>query len=81
MLQPENRSKRLTLIGFSDAVGEYWANIKLSENRAVSVASALTARGLVVETVAGLGPMIPVADNSTAAGRYKNRRVEVWISE
>lgn len=81
MLQPEHRQKRLTLVGFSDNTGEYWSNVQLSEKRAISVANALTARGLIVEKVSGLGPLLPVAENSSVSGRYKNRRVEVWLSQ
>ncbi len=62
--------------------GEFADNYALSEARATSVANYL--RGMLGERVTSLsiqgrGPDQPVADNGTAAGRKRNRRVEVRI--
>ena len=57
-------------------------NQQLSLNRANSVSSYLTSLGVPasqIKAVEGLGQTSPVADNSTAAGKAKNRRVEVFI--
>jgi OOP family OmpA-OmpF porin len=58
-------------------------NQRLSERRSQSVADYLKAKGVANKLVAkGFGTSYPVADNSTEAGRVKNRRVElVWIGE
>jgi outer membrane protein OmpA-like peptidoglycan-associated protein len=44
-----------------------------------TVAAQLRARGLPVGVSRGLGSEIVVADPSTAAGRERNQRVEVWL--
>lgn len=67
--------------GHTDSVGTATYNQTLSENRAQSVRSYLIQRGVApnrVEAV-GYGLTRPVADNATADGRARNRRVEVLI--
>ncbi|MGE4532083.1 MAG: OmpA family protein, partial [Acidithiobacillus sp.] len=67
------------LDGHTDAVGSAEFNQRLSEDRARAVKAALVADGVPAQQIAtrGLGATQPVADNSTDAGRAKNRRVEV----
>ena len=58
------------------------ANQKLSEQRAEAVSSFLQKHGAAsgqIKEVVGLGESNPVADNSTAAGKQQNRRVEVYL--
>lgn len=73
---------RLTIEGHTDSTGSADFNQKLSEQRAGSVRDFLAQQGLSVDsmTAVGLGPAMPVADNATAAGRQKNRRVEIIVS-
>lgn len=70
------------VLGFTDAVGDDAYNLKLSEDRALSVKNALVAagppKGVVFETK-GYGKANPVASNDNEAGRALNRRVEVVI--
>ncbi|MCQ2293103.1 MAG: OmpA family protein [Bacteroidaceae bacterium] len=57
-------------------------NQTLSEDRASAVSKYLTGKGITasqIKTVMGKGETTPVADNSTAAGKAQNRRVEVYI--
>lgn len=65
--------------GYTDNVGDKSANQKLSEQRARAVANWLADHGVDRSrlTVKGYGESQPVADNSTADGRAKNRRVEL----
>jgi outer membrane protein OmpA-like peptidoglycan-associated protein len=65
--------------GHTDNQGSVTLNQKLSENRASSVAGYLQ-RQLARELYTrGLASEKPVADNRTAGGRQKNRRVEIYI--
>jgi outer membrane protein OmpA-like peptidoglycan-associated protein len=69
--------------GFADGIGGKGRhNQELSENRAAAVMDWLIKKGFVrssnISSV-GYGVDYPVATNSTAAGRAKNRRVEVHI--
>jgi outer membrane protein OmpA-like peptidoglycan-associated protein len=59
----------------SRASDEY--NMRLSQNRANSVAGVAQATGAVVERVIGFGERRPVASNATAEGMAQNRRVEI----
>jgi phosphate transport system substrate-binding protein len=68
------------LLGFADSHGGAAVNLSLSRERAVRVAKAFAQRGITGATIAGFGPAIPVADNSTEIGRERNRRVEIWLS-
>ena len=73
---------KIAVEGHTDSVGGDQYNSKLSENRADSVRGYLTSQGIDSATVTsrGFGKTMPVADNSTAAGRQRNRRVELVVS-
>jgi outer membrane protein OmpA-like peptidoglycan-associated protein len=68
--------------GHTDNVGSDATNAELSLRRALSVRDYLTSLGVSAARidVDGFGPSRPVADNSTADGRARNRRVEIVIS-
>lgn len=58
------------------------ANLTLSQQRAQSVSTFLIGQGVSgsqIKSVQGFGESNPVADNSTAAGKAQNRRVEVYL--
>ncbi|MBD3730034.1 MAG: OmpA family protein [Sphingomonadales bacterium] len=67
--------------GHTDSTGSYDFNQKLSEQRAQAVANYLISRGVSSARIRwqGFGETMPVADNTTEAGRAKNRRVEIKI--
>lgn len=70
------------IIGHTDSVGKQGSNMKLSENRALSVRAALIEQGIEASrlTSAGRGELDPIADNHTKEGRSQNRRIEVKLS-
>lgn len=72
----------VTIYGHTDNTGSREVNVKLSNDRAVSVSNFLAANGILRSrmTTAGKAYDEPVADNSTAEGRSKNRRVEIFIT-
>jgi outer membrane protein OmpA-like peptidoglycan-associated protein len=72
----------LQVEGYTDNVGSEEFNQKLSEQRAEAVRNFLIQQGVDQRTITakGFGEARPVADNSTAAGRQKNRRVEIIVS-
>ncbi len=75
--------KKVRIEGHTDSVGDDSKNLKLSENRANSVMSALIKRGVDparMEAV-GYGETKPIASNSTSAGKAENRRTEFNIVE
>ena len=79
LLQREPTLK-LLVVGHTDSVGDYTANLVLSDKRAAAVIQALTTTHGVAATrlrPAGAGMMSPVATNQTEDGRAKNRRVEL----
>ena len=70
----------LHVVGHTDNVGSYEANLQLSKRRAEAVVAALTAEyGVSASrlTANGVANLAPVAVNSTEEGRAKNRRVEL----
>lgn len=69
--------------GHTDAIASDAYNQSLSERRAASVVTWLTAHGIERARLAsaGFGESKPVATNDTAAGRQQNRRVEVVIAK
>ncbi|WP_313359488.1 OmpA family protein [Empedobacter sp.] len=72
----------LLVIGYTDNVGSQSYNKPLSEQRAQSVKDYLISKGIASSRLTSTGKGIedPIADNSTAEGRAKNRRVEVTIT-
>jgi OOP family OmpA-OmpF porin len=74
---------KVGVYGHTDNVGGAQSNLKLSEDRANSVKSYLLSKGLAAERIEskGFGPDKPIADNTTAAGRAKNRRVQIALGE
>ncbi len=68
--------------GYTDSTGSDELNQKLSENRAGAVKDFLVGQGVSINniTAQGFGKNNPVADNSTAAGRSQNRRVNLVVS-
>jgi outer membrane protein OmpA-like peptidoglycan-associated protein len=75
-------SLKLAIGGYTDSTGGAELNQTLSTKRAGTVMDYLVTQGLDVSTLSaqGYGMSNPVADNTTAAGRQKNRRVEIVIS-
>ena len=77
----EYNQTMIEVTGHTDSIGSDAVNQKLSEQRASAVAQYLTAQGVQparMETL-GVGKSYPIADNSTEAGRAKNRRVEIRL--
>ncbi|MEJ2009065.1 MAG: OmpA family protein [Acidobacteriota bacterium] len=72
----------LTIEGYTDNTGSAEFNQKLSEQRAESVRGYLVKQGVEAGSLSaqGFGMNNPIADNSTAAGRQMNRRVDIIVS-
>jgi outer membrane protein OmpA-like peptidoglycan-associated protein len=79
-----NPRRRLIFInGHTDSTGDAGYNMRLSEQRAQSVAQWFFRRGYLTPSVVrsqGFGKTQPVAPNTTPQGRAKNRRVEIDLS-
>ncbi|HQS03242.1 MAG: cell envelope biogenesis protein OmpA [Halothiobacillus sp. 24-54-40] len=67
--------------GNTDSTGSAAYNQQLSQNRAQSVASALSQYGVPYNRIQaiGYGMTKPIASNATAQGRAQNRRVDILI--
>ena len=65
--------------GHTDSIGTAGYNLGLSERRALAVKEYLMRKGIkgARMTPVGYGLTVPIADNSTDAGREENRRVEL----
>jgi phosphate transport system substrate-binding protein len=70
---------KLTLIGFGDQKKSPQRAQLLSKLRAMAVRRELVKQGVYPQFFYGYGEQLPVASNEREAGRYKNRRVEVWL--
>ena len=70
---------RIEIAGYTDNTGSARTNTRLSAERARTVQDYLQQRGVSAQRMraAGYGPADPVASNATAAGRARNRRVEL----
>ena len=75
---PELRAKA---VGYTDATGSDAINMPLSQRRAGAVTQYLAGQGVAPGRLAaeGRGSANPVGDNSTAAGKALNRRVELFL--
>lgn len=71
------------IVGHTDSTGSDALNERLSLERAEATKRYLAERGVDPRRimVAGRGEHEPVADNSTAEGRARNRRVEIFLGE
>ena len=77
-----NTGCQVDVYGHTDSTGNDGINNPLSNQRAQSVVDYLVSCGVSrsqFANVVGKGSKEPVADNSTAAGRQANRRVELYL--
>jgi OOP family OmpA-OmpF porin len=74
----DNADVKIVIKGYADSTGSERYNESLSNKRAQAVREYLMNRGIKSNRLAtkALGSTNPVAENTTAAGRAKNRRVE-----
>jgi OmpA-OmpF porin, OOP family len=81
-IMSENPDLKLAIDGHTDNTGNADRNTALSQSRADAVKAYLASKGANESnmTATGYGSDQPVADNKTAAGRAKNRRVELKLS-
>jgi outer membrane protein OmpA-like peptidoglycan-associated protein len=79
----QNPVTTVTIIGHTDSTGSDAINNPLSMDRANSTRNYLVGRGVAANRIGtdGAGSRQPVADNSSAQGRAKNRRVEIYVAE
>lgn len=80
-LLERNPGMTIELRGHTDNLGTVEHNQRLSESRAKAVVDHLVSMGIDKSRLSwkGFGKSEPVADNGTAAGRQKNRRVEYKV--
>jgi OmpA-OmpF porin, OOP family len=81
-LMKDDAQLKISIEGHTDDVGSDASNMKLSESRANAVKAYFVKKGIDAERInsAGFGETQPIEDNKTAAGRQKNRRVELKLS-
>ncbi|PKO33074.1 MAG: hypothetical protein CVU34_14930 [Betaproteobacteria bacterium HGW-Betaproteobacteria-7] len=79
----QNPVTTVNIIGHTDSSGSDAINQPLSVNRASATRDYLVARGVAANRIGidGRGAREPVGDNSTAAGRAMNRRIEIYVAE
>ena len=71
----------VTISGHTDNTGTPTRNQDISERRAENIKAMLVEKGIPANRIktVGKGQYKPIADNKTAEGRAKNRRVEIDI--
>lgn len=77
----ENPSYNLEINGHTDNVGNAQKNMELSNKRAIAVQNYMISKGVEASRMKaqGFGDTMPIADNKTALGKSKNRRVEFKV--
>lgn len=72
---------KVEVIGHTDNAGSRAGNLSLSQARAEAVKTYIVGKGIAAESIAvsGEGPDRPVADNRTAEGKARNRRIEFKV--
>lgn len=78
----EYADTNIQIFGYTDADGTDEYNLSLSRDRAASVKSYLSSKGIASSrfTTTGMGEADPIATNETADGKSQNRRVEFAIT-
>ena len=78
----KNPNYSAQIVGYTDNRGAASYNQRLSEKRAQEVVKMLEARGVSSSQLSakGMGEANPIADNTTAAGRAQNRRIEAQLT-
>ncbi len=73
---------RIEIAGYTDSVGSAESNLRLSDDRARSVADFLIRHGVVPSriTARGYGETHPIAPNDSEFGRARNRRIEFHVA-
>ncbi len=76
----ENPEIEVEIRGYTDNTGSYNRNVELSKQRAESVKLYLMNKGIDAARIRtrGFGPEDPIAPNTTAEGRARNRRIEFF---
>lgn len=79
----EAQDRKVMIEGHTDSVGSEDLNQALSERRAAAVQTALLERGVRSDQIVavGKGKSYPIASNEDAAGRQRNRRVEMVFTD
>ncbi len=79
----ESPDRKVTIEGHTDSTGSAELNQALSERRADAVRTALLERGVNSNQIVavGKGMEMPIASNDNAAGRQRNRRVEMIFTD
>ncbi|WP_417641639.1 OmpA family lipoprotein [Enterobacter kobei] len=82
MVLKEYPKTAVNVVGYTDRTGGKDLNMRLSQQRADAVASALITQGVEANRLrtTGAGPANPIASNSTEEGKAQNRRVEITLS-
>lgn len=82
-LMTQNPQVTIDIQGHTDSEGSAESNLLLSERRVTVIFDYLVSRGIAPQrlTQQGFGETKPIADNATAEGRAKNRRVEFTIND
>ena len=82
-IMQDNPQMKIEISGHTDKTGSEPINFKLSGDRAKAVVEYLVRKGIDRSRMEfkGYGSLQPIADNATAQGRAKNRRVEFKILE
>jgi outer membrane protein OmpA-like peptidoglycan-associated protein len=79
----QQQSMEVRIVGHTDNTGNDAINNPLSVNRAQSARDYLVSRGVASQRISidGRGSREPIADNSTEAGRARNRRIDIFLAE
>ena len=79
----QNPVTTVRVVGHTDNVGSDAVNNPLSVNRAAATRDYLVSRGVAGNRIAidGRGSREPIADNASASGKARNRRVEIFVAE
>jgi len=77
----ENPAYHIGIYGHTDSVGDTQKNESLSLKRATTIVDFLSSKGISANRLSakGMGAAYPIASNDKAAGRLKNRRIEIYL--